>query len=681
LDGGGNMLKNSKLKRWFNTIIFLGIGFIFYGFIFAPSVYGQEHREAVYISDYYKTTIEGSWKNIRSDKPEYKDNSYDDSAWQSVEAPFDNKEWSGYTGYVWYRKWIYLFSLQPDYNLGLELEKIADIDETFINGYLIGSSGSLTNQELTGDKVRIYRIPKNILNVGGYNLISIRARQINQSGPHFSGKVLVGNYDGFFTRLVQTEASMLFFSGLLVMLSLFNLLAFLRRPHAREYLFFSLGTFCMGIYAFCWTQWRYILGIESVWDFRFYYIAVILMIPSYVRFTYEIWRPKAGRSSSSVEKMFDYFSRGLVAYGILLVCFLFYLKDLSAWLTADAINDYVIVIASVISMIFLFYKIATGGKNVATIHFGLLAGLMGGILETIGPYFHFPRNIAVYGVAIFIICITLVLVKKYSRLNNEVKQYSLGLEKLVKLRTRQLQSREESRQQLLANISHDLRTPVSSVMGHVELLLDEIVDSPEEQKTYLKRIRTQMFGLNCLVQDLFELAKIKASRSSFKMVHMPVNGLVENIYEKYLFDVEHAGFQFERRVTVTSDIMVSVDENRMDQVFANLINNAVRHMQHGSTISIICKSGDSQAKAHDSMPGSQMVFLEVADDGIGIAPEDIPKIFERFYTVSKTREESSTGSGLGLAIAREIIEAHGGSIWIDEQVSHGCTVCFSLPVN
>jgi signal transduction histidine kinase len=225
-----------------------------------------------------------------------------------------------------------------------------------------------------------------------------------------------------------------------------------------------------------------------------------------------------------------------------------------------------------------------------------------------------------------------------------------------------------------------LRTPVSSVLGHSELLLEEVVDSPEQQRTYLKRIHAKMLGFNRLIQDLFELARIESQSDRFRMACLPLAPLIEKVYEKYLSDVQNAGIRFSCDITVAPDISVSVDEDRLDQVFANLIANATRYVSKQGSIRIHCSLTDHGQEGEPLPGGKSMALLSVSDDGPGIPPEHVANIFERFYRANKSQNASSEHSGLGLAISKEIILAHGGQIWVDEAAKQGCTISFTLPI-
>lgn len=274
-----------------------------------------------------------------------------------------------------------------------------------------------------------------------------------------------------------------------------------------------------------------------------------------------------------------------------------------------------------------------------------------------------------WGLTGCIVSLALVLCNRFWHLKQQGDQYTLDMEFMVTQKTEQLRQSEESRQRLLSNISHDLRTPVSSVLGHVELMLEGVVDSPEQQRIYLQRIHAKMLGLNRLMHDLFELANLESANARFIWTDIAASCWLDEVWQKYVSDVNNAGFRLEQQNHISNAISVRADKDRLDQVFANLISNAIRFMGSDGKIVLSCELA-SPAK----------VLFKVADNGSGIAPADIPKVFDRLYRGSHSRGNSGEHSGLGLAIAKEIVDAHQGKIWVDETVNNGCTLCVLLPV-
>jgi len=277
--------------------------------------------------------------------------------------------------------------------------------------------------------------------------------------------------------------------------------------------------------------------------------------------------------------------------------------------------------------------------------------------------------VVIWGLTGCIISLALVLSNRCWRLDQKSDQYSQDLECMVAKKTEQLRQSEESRQRLLSNISHDLRTPVSSVLGHVELMLEGVEDSPEQQRIYLQRIHAKMLGLNRLMHDLFELANLESANARFIWTNIAASSWLDEVWQKYVSDVNNAGFCLEQQNRISDAISVRVDKDRLDQVFANLISNAIRFMGSDGKIIVSCE-----------LAAPEQVLFKVVDNGSGIAPADIPKVFDRLYRGSHSRGNSGEHSGLGLAIAKEIVEAHHGRIWVNETVNSGCTLCILLPV-
>lgn len=224
---------------------------------------------------------------------------------------------------------------------------------------------------------------------------------------------------------------------------------------------------------------------------------------------------------------------------------------------------------------------------------------------------------------------------------------------------------EHSRQQLIASISHDLKTPLTSIQGYVELLGDDIVEDPQTQKQYLDIIRSKSAQLNHLIDDLFTFTKMNLDEFVIELSPMDSQALFD-----FMLSEKEMDFQ-DREVTLKVDrpipsVPIAADAPRLHQVLDNLISNAEKFTT--TYIHIYTRV----------TPGYFEWFVE--DDGIGIPQEDLIRIFEHFYKVDKSRTYSSRGTGLGLAICKQIIEAHGGTISVKSQVGEGTTFKVKLPI-
>jgi len=249
-----------------------------------------------------------------------------------------------------------------------------------------------------------------------------------------------------------------------------------------------------------------------------------------------------------------------------------------------------------------------------------------------------------------------------------LEQYNLSLMKM----NEELARMEMSRKHLLTNISHDLGTPMTLIQGYVEALMDGVVEDPGQQRKYLQIIHARVSGLHRLIQDLFQLSKLEARQISFTLEPMEVGRFIRHVHERYETEIQASGIRAEIMKldlgNAEEERWVRIDLVRMDQVFTNIIVNAIKYTPQGGVIRISF-----------TIEGA---FLQVRidDSGIGIAPEDLPYVFDRFYKKEKSRNLSSAGTGLGLAIAKEIVDFHGGTIWIDNSRVQGTSVCFLLPI-
>jgi len=250
---------------------------------------------------------------------------------------------------------------------------------------------------------------------------------------------------------------------------------------------------------------------------------------------------------------------------------------------------------------------------------------------------------------------------------------------------------EKSRIHLLTNISHDLRTPLSTVQGYVKAMLDQVISNPEEQNEYLNLVYNRILKINRLIQDLFDLAQLESRRVKFNLEQVAVNDLISQLFDKYRVDVLNAGLRFnlnspDLREPDSAETMpfVKVDPDQIERVFANLIYNAVKHTPQGGTVSVGYKivqvDGVRASRARTGTgAGCFEALVKVTDTGTGISPKELPYIFNRYYKGAATAEKAG-GTGLGLAISKEIIEYHNGRIWAESVLNQGSTFCFTLPV-
>ncbi|HMM27832.1 MAG: ATP-binding protein [Chloroflexota bacterium] len=227
---------------------------------------------------------------------------------------------------------------------------------------------------------------------------------------------------------------------------------------------------------------------------------------------------------------------------------------------------------------------------------------------------------------------------------------------------------QQAQRDFLANVSHDLRTPLTSIQGFSQAIADGVTSDPQAVQSAAQIIHDETARLNRLVNSLLDLARLEAGRDALARRPVQIDAILRAVTDSLTVRAQ------EQNTALSLDIPaalppVSGDGDRLAQVFTNLIDNALRHTPPGASVTIRARTV------------SDGVTIAVQDSGAGIPPEDLPRIFERFYQVDKSRQRSpnTEGLGLGLAIAREIVEAHGGTISAASTPGHGATFTVWLP--
>jgi signal transduction histidine kinase len=224
---------------------------------------------------------------------------------------------------------------------------------------------------------------------------------------------------------------------------------------------------------------------------------------------------------------------------------------------------------------------------------------------------------------------------------------------------------DRARRNLIASVSHDLRTPLTSLRLLVEAIDDGVVEGPDETADALRRAKGHVATLSTLVDDLFELARLEAGDISWTLSQVGVAELIDETVEAFRPQAEQKGLVLSE--SVPSDVApVRGNPEKLQRVLYNLVQNAVRHTPQDGTVSLRAE------RDHD------FVRIEVADDGEGIPPEQAEQVFERFFR-GGDGARNGTGAGLGLSISRAIVEAHGGKIWIEPGEKRGSRVIFTVP--
>lgn len=225
---------------------------------------------------------------------------------------------------------------------------------------------------------------------------------------------------------------------------------------------------------------------------------------------------------------------------------------------------------------------------------------------------------------------------------------------------------ERMRTEFVANVSHELKTPVTSLRGFAETLLDGAVEDPQMQREFLEIIQAESLRLERLIGDLLDLSKIESREMSLNLEEIDVTKLIRTIVKTTEKQMKKRGLNFQ--VDVKEDFTVHVDRDRFSQILINLLSNSMAYTPTGGSVNL---SAGKEEKRW---------WIRVSDTGIGIPEEDLPRIFERFYRVDKARSRESGGTGLGLAIVKHLVEAHEGKIHVESRVGKGTAITLSFPL-
>ncbi|MFJ8529897.1 two-component system histidine kinase PnpS [Bacillus sp. NPDC094106] len=228
----------------------------------------------------------------------------------------------------------------------------------------------------------------------------------------------------------------------------------------------------------------------------------------------------------------------------------------------------------------------------------------------------------------------------------------------------ELKKLEQMRKDFLANVSHELKTPITSIKGFSETLLDGAMENQQFCEHFLHIILKESERMQGLIEDLLDLSKIEQQGFKLNMGTVDIKGLLEEI--QMVLDKKSQDKEIVLQVDVNKPVSVIGDSSRLKQIFINLINNAIVYTPSGGTVSVTLFEDDHSA------------YIKVSDTGIGISNEEIPRIFERFYRVDKARSRNTGGTGLGLSIVKHLVEAHHGTITVESEVGVGTTFTVAL---
>ncbi len=231
----------------------------------------------------------------------------------------------------------------------------------------------------------------------------------------------------------------------------------------------------------------------------------------------------------------------------------------------------------------------------------------------------------------------------------------------------ELRRQDQVRRDLIANIAHDLATPLTAIQGLSEALADDVITEPTARHETAQRIQREVQRLQRLVAEVKQMSSLEAGHAQLDLAPLDMHALITETLAVIAPECQHDKIVLDNEIDPATP-SVFADSDRITQVLLNLLDNARRHTLPGGKISVGAQ-----------LQGKQ-VRLRVSDTGVGIDPADLPHIFERFYRADRSRATSTGGSGLGLSIVKAIVTAHGGTVWAESTPGKGTSILFTLPI-
>ena len=246
------------------------------------------------------------------------------------------------------------------------------------------------------------------------------------------------------------------------------------------------------------------------------------------------------------------------------------------------------------------------------------------------------------------------------QVNDEVQEWAQEKREEIM----ELKEREGYRREFIGNLAHELKTPITSIQGYILTLLEGGLEDENVNREFLERASKGVDRLTAIVDDMDTITRLEEGVLELDMNKTNLRRLVDEAIASMRIQAKKAGISM--FCSIDSNTLVECDEDRILQVFTNLLNNAIKYGKEGGKVTISGYSIEDR------------IMVEVSDDGIGIESEHLPRLFERFYRVGSSRSRHEGGSGLGLAIVKHIIEAHDQSITVVSAPEQGTRFTFSL---
>ncbi|WP_036730830.1 sensor histidine kinase [Paenibacillus sp. FSL R7-277] len=609
--------------------------------------------------------------------------------------PLDGQVLKG-EGYATFQLVIRLSEQDSQERLALRLPTIFHAYKLWVNGELLTEVG-VVDQDKEGMTPSLATRLVFFQPEGDTVELVMQVANFHHKRGGITKNIELGGSNVLTVRTHLRIAADMFITASLLVIGVYHLLLFMLRRKDRAPLYFGLFTVMFGIRSLLngelmLTQWL----PHFPWELQFKLEYLILCLGGWmITMYFECIFP------DYVSRWFRYGSR-IVTGALCLVVVV----------TPAVIYSKILVLIGVVVVLHMVYLMVGLAHAAVRRMEGALIFLLVSVVAlatVINDFLYYNEwspigNSSPFGLLIFTVAQMLLLSSRFTqaatneeRIARELQEANLkltgmnaNLEQIVLERTHALSAAhedlrlsyerllhsEEGRKKLLAYITHDLRMPLSSMLGYVEAVMDRV--KPESNEQYLQYIRDNTIRINRMIGELSFLSHLETGQVEYRMVPVQVTPFLRGFYEQYELVVRDAGLDFDLDIGDTADLgaglpVARIDSQRLEQALFNLVSNAMKFTPGGGLVRL--------ALAVDEVNATRCAVISVQDSGMGIPPEQLEQIFDRNYRVDRPGLDMGVeGSGLGLAICREIVQAHGGSVRAESDGKTGSIFQVILPL-